>query len=315
MEDIQTHRYNPGKHLLDARVTGSVRVLVVGADGLLGSNVLAETLSRGWSAAGTYHTDEPDLDAPLFELDVRDEADVGGVLDRVTPDAVVNCAAMTGVDACEEHPDRAHETNAAAPGTLVTAAGQRDVEFVHVSTDYVFDGTARRPYSEIDEPNPRQVYGRTKLAGDRAVLRAKAPSLVGRLSFVYGVHRSTGELAGFPAWVRDRLDAGDTTPLFTDQHVSPTRARGAARTLLDLLAADEHGLFNIASRVCVTPHAFGHAVARRLEQPADPIARGSLADIDRTATRPAYTCLSTDRVAAALGREQPALGTDLDAIL
>lgn len=300
-----------------------MHALVLGANGLLGSNLIDAAASRGWTVAGTYHTDAPDFevagfDPELFEFDLRDATEFGAILDRATPDVVFNCAAMTDVDGCERDPERAHEINAEAPGELAARTADRDARFVHVSTDYVFDGTARTPYTESDDANPVQKYGESKLAGERAVQRAvqradEAP-LLARLSFVYGIHRVTGALTGFPAWVRDRLTAGEDVPLFADQHVSPTRAGHAAATLLDLAVADEEGLFNVASRACVTPYEFGASVARRLGASADLLAESSLEDVDRPATRPRYTCLSVERIERVLGREQPSLEADVDAL-
>lgn len=291
-----------------------MNVLVLGANGLLGSNVLAAALARGWTAAGTYHTTDPDFETTLVEFDIRETDAFSTVLDRTTPEVVINCAAMTDVDSCEQNAKQAHEINATAPGALAEIAAERDIAFVHVSTDYVFDGTARTPYPESADTNPVQVYGESKWAGERAVVEAHDRALVTRLSFVYGRHRSTGSLVGFPGWVRERLLAEERTPLFTDQHVSPTRAGQAATTLLDLVEASEQGLFNVASSSCVTPYQFGQTIAQRLSTSAETLTAGSLEQVDRPATRPRYTCLDTDRVAQALGREQPSLETDLDAL-
>jgi dTDP-4-dehydrorhamnose reductase len=292
-----------------------MRALVLGANGLLGSNVVADALARGWPVAGTYHTDEPALDADLFAFDLGETAQFPAILDRTDPEVVLNCAAMTDVDGCEDHPEYAHEINAAAPGELAAEAAERGVGFVHVSTDYVFDGTAETPYTEATETNPLQVYGESKLAGEGAVELAHDAALLARLSFVYGVHRSTGALTGFPAWVYDRLTAGEEVPLFTDQRITPTRAGQAATTLLDLVVAGERGLFNVASRSCVTPCDLGRVLARRLDAPADLLVESSLESVDRPAPRPRYTCLSTERVARVLGRDQPALEADIEAAL
>jgi len=121
-------------------------------------------------------------------------------------------------------------------------------------------------------------------------------------------------LEGFPAWVRDRLTAGEPTPLFTDQHVTPTRAGEAAETILDLLPADANGTVHVAARSCVTPYDVGTAVRERLGADPSLIESGSMADVDRPADRPSNTCLEVDRVQRLLGRAQPTLAVDLDEI-
>lgn len=290
-------------------------VLVLGASGLLGSNVVAATRDRNEAAVGTYYSREPALgDTMCVELDIRDADDVAALLDEHEPDHVVNCAALTDVDACERRFDDSCAVNADAPGAIAELCANRSVAFTHVSTDYVFDGEAETPYAEDDPTNPVQVYGEMKLAGERAVRDAHPDPTVVRLSFVYGVHRGRGELTGFPAWVRDRLQAGEPTPLFTDQRVTPTRAGQAAETLLALHDHGATGTYHVASRSCATPHAFGQRIRDRLG--ADPalVEVGSMADIDRPARRPAYTCLDVSRVEGVLDRAQPTLDADLDAI-
>ncbi|GAB3411336.1 dTDP-4-dehydrorhamnose reductase [Haloparvum alkalitolerans] len=288
-----------------------MRLLVVGANGLLGSNVVYTGIQRDWTVAGTYHSTRPEFEIPQTQFDLTDSETFDEVLETHDPDLVVNCAAMTDVDGCEKNPDRADVINGDAPGALASQCAANDVEFVHVSTDYIFDGTARDPYCEGDMPNPVQVYGDSKLAGERAVQEADGDHLIARLSFVWGVHRSSGELNGFPAWVRDRLASSDTVPLFTDQWVTPTRAGQAAATLLDLVDSDATGLYHVACRSCVTPHEFGEVLAGQLESDASLLKERSTDDVNRDATRPTYTCLDVSTVESRLGRPQPTLEADV----
>jgi dTDP-4-dehydrorhamnose reductase len=297
-----------------------MRLLVVGTNGLLGSNVVAEALARDWECFGTYHSAEPGFEIPLSELDIRDSEQFASLLDSHNVDAACNCAAMTDVDGCEENVEQAHAVNGRAPGELARACADRNIGFCHISTDYVFDGHASGRYDESAETNPVQRYGESKLAGERTVLKVHDTPLLARLSFVYGTHGATGTLTGFPAWVTERLRDGETTPLFTDQTVTPSRAGQAAETLLDLLAAGTTGTFHVASQSCVTPFEFGDEIRNRLDAsgsddvPAELLREGTRSAVDRPATRPAHTCLDVGRVETALGREQPALAADLAAI-
>ena len=295
-----------------------MRLLVLGANGLLGSNAVADALARGWECAGTYHSTAPTFETPLHELDVRDSERFATILDTHDFEAVLNCAAMTDVDGCEENPEQARAINGQAPGELASACADRELAFCHVSTDYVFDGRTERRYDESAATNPRQVYGESKLAGERTVKQAHDAPVLARLSFVYGTHGSTGALTGFPAWVSNRLRDGETTPLFTDQHVTPSRAGQAAETLLDLLAAEATGTFHVTGRSCITPFEFGEQVRKRLtdsvDVPAELLTEGSQSAVDRPAMRPAHTCLDVGRVERTLGREQPTLAADLDSI-
>ena len=291
-----------------------MRTLVVGANGLLGSNVVVEAVERGWETRGTVRSADASAPVPCSRLDLRDADRAADLLDEHAPDVVVNCAAMTDVDACERAPERARAVNGQAPGDLAVACADRSIGFVHVSTDYVFDGRAERPYREDDDPNPVQAYGESKLAGERAVRASDAESLVVRLSFVYGTHGFTDRLTGFPAWVRDRLAAGESVPLFADQRVTPSRAGGTAATLLDLVDRGARGTYHVASRSCLTPLAFGRLLADRMAASPTLLEEGSLADVERAATRPRYSCLDVSRLESTLGRRQPTAEADLAAM-
>ncbi|MCU4974971.1 dTDP-4-dehydrorhamnose reductase [Halobacteria archaeon AArc-m2/3/4] len=285
-------------------------VLVIGANGLVGSALVQTCLDRRREVIGTYHTTRPDFEIELFELDLRDDDRIREIVEEVAPDAVVNCAAYTDVDDCERNPELAHAVNTEGPRLLAETCAERGVAFVHLSTDYIFDGEADKPYTEDDEPNPLQVYGETKLAGERFVLEAAPEALVCRLSFVWGRHGATGELEGFPAWVLGRARDGDSVPLFTDQKVTPTRAGDVAEVVLDLLAREAEGVFHVASRDCVTPYEFGTAVLEEAQPSATGLLeKSSLEDVERAAPRPADTCLSTRRVAKKLDRDRATVET------
>lgn len=292
-----------------------MRLLVVGANGLLGSNVVAAGLERDWVVCGTYHTDPAGFAIDQAQLDLQHADRVRDVCSRYGPDLIVNCAALTDVDACETQPAQAHTINAEAPGVLAACAARLGAGLVHVSTDYVFDGTARHPYGEAATPNPVQVYGRTKLAGERAVRAAHDAPLIPRLSFVYGIHRSTGRVTGFPAWVADQLEEGRETPLFTDQYVTPTRAGFAAECILELSVAGVEGLLNVACRGCATPYGIGERIADAQGYDSVLLTRSELAAVERPAARPAYSCLATERLRAESDQAVPDLASELALVL
>ena len=152
-----------------------MRVLVTGARGQVGSEMLR--LARNdFQVVGLDRND----------LDIADAEQVGHRLDEYAPDMLVNCAAYTAVDAAEDEPDAAHRVNAEAVGILGRACRDRGIGIVHLSTDYVFDGTKDRPYVEGDDPNPLNVYGATKLAGEELLRAATDRHLILRVSWVFG---------------------------------------------------------------------------------------------------------------------------------
>ncbi|MFC4990219.1 SDR family oxidoreductase [Saliphagus infecundisoli] len=291
-----------------------MNVLVLGANGLVGSNVVGTALDRKYSVAGTYHSTSPDFPVSLYQHDIRDADEFEAILAETNAEVVINCAAMTDVDGCEQEPDIAHEINEVAPGRLASMCADRDVTFVHLSTDYVFDGTDTEPYDEDASVNPIQEYGRSKLEGERAVEESSVDGFIARLSFVYGVHGATNDLTGFPAWVRDQLSTNSAVPLFTDQFVTPSRAGQVATTLFDLIESEARETVHIASRSCVTPFEFGSRICDVAAGDSTLLRESSMDDLEREAPRPTNTCLDVSTVESALGRSQPTLTEDLQAI-
>jgi dTDP-4-dehydrorhamnose reductase len=139
--------------------------------------------------------------------------------------------------------------------------------------------------------------------------------LIARLSFVYGRHRSTEALTGFPAWVDQRLANGRETSLFTDQHVTPTRAGFAADLLLMPAYQRTDGVLNIACRSCVTPHEMGRIIAKEQGHDEQLLSQSRLRTLDRPAERPKYSCLATERLAELLEQPVPDIASELPLVL
>ncbi|RAW44725.1 dTDP-4-dehydrorhamnose reductase [Halorubrum sp. 48-1-W] len=292
-----------------------MRVLVVGANGLLGGNVTSVALDRSGTVAAAYHSEDPGFDCPSHQIDITSSTEVDDLVDELEPDAIVNCAAMTDVDGCETDPKRAYAVNADGAEHVARAADRVDAAFVHTSTDYVFDGEETAPYSEEAKPAPEQVYGESKLAGERRVREVHPDPLIARLSFVYGRSLPDGSISGFPSWVLERARKGGEIPLFTDQRVSPSYAKTTAKSLLDLLESGHGGTFNVASRSCVTPYEFGELIVEEAGFEDAALAESSMDDIDRDAERPRYTCLDTTAIEETLDRPQATLEEDLADLL
>lgn len=204
-----------------------MKVLVTGAGGQLGRELLE-----------VFDAEVVGLDSG--ELDIADAEAVGGALSEHAPDVVVNAAAYTRVDAAEAEPDAAWAVNAAGPWHLALACRRRDAALVHVSTDYVFDGTSDRPYTEFDAPNPLSVYGRTKHAGEELVREGLARHWIVRTSWVQGRHGNN--------FVKTMLRLGrerDALSVVADQWGSPTVARDLAVAIAEIVAlAPPYGTYH-----------------------------------------------------------------------
>jgi dTDP-4-dehydrorhamnose reductase len=255
-----------------------MRVLVTGAGGQLGADLLRVPPGRHEVVGLTR-----------AELDVTDPAAVEKAVVEVRPDVVVNAAAYTAVDAAETQEPVAAAINAEAPANLARVCALYDTGLVHVSTDYVFAGDAGTPY-EVDAPTgPTSAYGRTKLAGERAV-RTLLPerSWVVRTAWVYG---QTG--GNFVKTMARLAGVGDTLDVVEDQRGSPTWSRDLAAGLLALAAArPAPGIYHATNAGETTWYGLARAVFEEIGADPERVRPTTTASFPRPAPRPAYSVLS-----------------------
>jgi dTDP-4-dehydrorhamnose reductase len=252
-----------------------MRLLVTGAGGQLGLDLV--------DAARAAGDDVVAADRAL--LDVADRDAVARVVSEVRPDAIVNCAAWTEVDACETDPERAMRDNADAVRWLREASDAVGAHLVQLSTDYVFDGTLERPYVETDAPNPRSVYGRSKLAGERA---AGDGATVVRTSWVSGY--GGGNMVKTVLRVSE---GGGPLSFVDDQRGCPTFTADLAPLVHRLATERRPGIFHATNQGSVSWYEFVRdivAAAGRDPEMVRPITSSEL-DPPRPAPRPANSVL------------------------
>jgi dTDP-4-dehydrorhamnose reductase len=256
-----------------------MRLLVTGAGGMLGAVVADVARARGHEVVAR----------PRAELDVTDVAAVQRAVAHAGPDAVVHCAAWTDVDGAEAHEAQATGVNGAGAGHVASAAALTGARIVHVSTDYVFDGRKSSGYVEGDEPGPLSAYGRSKLAGERAVAAAAEDHAIVRTAWLFGAGgRNFVDTVLGLAQDRDELRVVD------DQVGSPTWVGHLAPALVDLAEAGGRGIFHVAAAGRCSWHGLAaEAFARaRLDCRAVPT---TSADFPRPAPRPAFSVLRSTR--------------------
>ncbi|MCW3020354.1 MAG: dTDP-4-dehydrorhamnose reductase [Solirubrobacterales bacterium] len=263
-----------------------MRVLVAGAAGMLGLDVLRAGERAGHELVG--------MDLP--ELDITDAAAVQDALERVQPDAVLNCAAWTDVDGAETHVDQAHAVNAHGTGNLARGAAVAGVPLVHVSTDYVFSGEAcvdasgaPRAYVESDRTGPRSVYGQSKLAGEQQVLAASPAHTVVRSAWLFGIGGRN-----FAETMLKLADERDAVQVVTDQVGCPTWTGHLAPALLGLIERDVSGIVHLAGAGRVSWNGFAAEIFRQAEVDCR-VEAAVTADMQRPAPRPAWSVLESQR--------------------
>ena len=283
-----------------------MRALVFGATGQVARELARTAANHGVDAVFLGRT----------AADLADPGTCARAIHAALADVVVNAAAYTAVDRAEDEPELARLVNAEAPRVMAAAAAAKGVPFLHVSTDYVFDGAPGRPWREEDPTGPLGAYGASKLAGERAVAAAGGDSVILRTAWVFSSHGQN--------FVRTMLRVGrgmPELPVVADQHGGPTPAAAIAGALWTIATAWHHGLgkpgiFHFAGAPATTWADFAEAIFARSgwgERPRVlPIAT---AEYPTKAVRPANSVLDCTAVAEAYGIAQPDWRAGLDAVI
>lgn len=272
-----------------------MRIAVVGAGGQLGAAVVHEC-----STASPTHEVVPFTRA---QLDVTDDGAIAAALESAGFEAIINCSGFNDVDAAEDRPVEALQTNAFAVRTLARVAESAGAAFVHYGTDFVFDGAAAQPYTEEDRPSPRSVYAASKMLGEWFALEAP-------LGYVLRVESLFGRTPGGPspkgsvAAILNGLLGGSSPRVFEDRTVSPTYIPDAARAtrlLLEINAAP--GLYHCVNSGSCTWLEFALELAKQLD--VEPrVSRVRMSDVPLKAQRPQFCALANGKLRAA-GIEMP----------
>lgn len=259
-----------------------VKLLVTGGAGAMGRTLAARGVERGHAVTAIARA----------ALEIGDAARVAAVLAEVAPDAVINAAAYTQVDRAEQEREAAFAANGIGAGVIARVCAERRVPMVHISTDYVFDGTATRPYREEDPVAPLSVYGESKAEGERLVLAAGACCVRTSWVFARGANAFVQKIAA-------RLAAPGGLTVFADRQGSPTWAGDLADALLDLAERGAPaGLWHYAGEPATTWHGLACAIAEVLGEDPARIAPVPGFDAPGGARRPPYSVLDTSKLAA-----------------
>ncbi len=257
-----------------------MRLLVTGAAGMLGQDLVRVAEAAGHDTRGVAREDVDITDLRAVEVALRD----------AQPDVVINCAGWTDVDGAEASSEQAHRANAEGAGNVATAAASVGAWIVQISTDYVFDGSKRSPYVESDPPSPLSSYGSSKLAGEREVAaRCRDMHTIVRTSWLFGTGRC------FPATIMRLAAERDELTIVDDQVGCPTFTGHLAEALVELI--DAHalplGVVHMAAGGSCSWYEFAREVLASAGVRCE-LRPGDSTDLARPATRPAYSVLATE---------------------
>jgi dTDP-4-dehydrorhamnose reductase len=225
------------------------RVLITGGGGQLASDL--EALLQGGAEV---------LAPPRASLDVTDDSAVATVFEDFGPTAVFNCAAFHNVEVCEREEDQAFAVNARAVKRLASRSAAAGAQFVHLSTNYVFDGSAAEAYDENDLPNPRSIYAISKLAGEHAALAYAPGALVVRTAGLYGLNGSASKGGNFVTRMIARAREQGSLKVVADQLLTPTFTADLAAGILAAVDAKVTGMLHVTNSGATSWHGFTEAI-------------------------------------------------------
>ena len=260
------------------------KVAILGGGGLLAYSV-KKTFGKKYDIFSFSH----------YELDIANK-DNYYLLDDY--DIIINTAAFKDVDRCESERDKAFKVNAEAPGELARYCRKKNKLLVHISTDYVFDGEKDGKYAEEEEANPVNIYGKSKLEGEKRIISEMDNFLIIRVAWLFG----KGKLNFVDQLIRQLLN-DEIVKLVCDKWGNPTFTTTVSEAIMKLIEAGKTGIFNIVNGGCTTRYDMGIYIKDLLDVKSGRIIPVSKEEIKSIAVRPTYTCLSTKKYTAVTGEK------------
>ncbi|MEN3038091.1 MAG: dTDP-4-dehydrorhamnose reductase [Candidatus Kryptonium sp.] len=279
-----------------------MKVMITGCHGLLGQTVLKMFLkSTDSEILATAKEPRTFLDFGGFDytmLDITSRNDVKNLVVYFRPDVIINTAAYTNVDGCEQNRELAWKVNVEGVRNLVHSARRVDAKLIHISTDYIFDGK-NGPYAEDAIPNPINYYGRTKLASENEIKIGGIRFAILRTNVLYGVGKNVK--SNFALWLYQKLSNGEKIKVVTDQVGNPTYVDDLAFAILKVTEFDKEGIYNVGGRDFVDRYTFAIKLAEIFEFDKELITPVKTSELNQIAPRPLRSGLITLKAESELG--------------
>jgi dTDP-4-dehydrorhamnose reductase len=278
------------------------RILICGSNGLLGQRLALMLSSQTeYEVLNTSRQRSFIFDHRLFDytqLDITKKGDVKSLVSSFHPTTIINAAAAADVDWCEQHREDAWKINVVGVENLIEATRKVGARLIHISTDYIFDGT-HGPYSEDDKPNPISYYGKSKLASENAVRIAEIPHTILRTIALYG--NGIGVRDSFPTWVIKNLRGGKVVRCSEDQISNPTHVNDIAFAAVKGFELNRDGIYHICGSERVSRYQFAVRTAELFGLDPGLIQAVKSADLNQIAPRPPVTGFVTLKAQTELG--------------
>lgn len=277
-----------------------MKILVTGSNGLLGQKLIKLCQERGIEVIATSRGESRfDLVSPYFPMDITRLAEVNEVVEITRPDVIINTAAMTIVDQCEDEKEDCIRINVDAVQNLVKVCSSQKIFLLHLSTDFIFDGTFG-PLDEEAVPNPVNFYGETKLESEQIIQSGSMDWAIVRTILVYGVVPKMSR-SNIILWVKSKLEKGEKIQVVDDQTRTPTLAEDLAEGCLLIASRKKQGIWNISGKDLLTPYQMAVKTAEYFGLDANLIEKTDSTKFRQRAARPLRTGFKLDKAIKELG--------------
>jgi len=279
------------------------KILITGSNGLLGQKLIGLIKKNGndFLATSSGKNKNPILDKTknYHSLDIRNRKEVLEMVEKYQPDFIINTAAMTQVDDCENRMDDCYSTNVSAVENMIDACLETNSKLIHLSTDFVFDGE-EGPYKESDIPNPISYYGWSKNEAEKIIQGSGVSHAIARTILVYGIVQNMSR-SNIVLWVKDSLEKGKTINVVNDQWRTPTLAEDLAEGCLLLITKNADGIYHLSGEEMMTPFQIALRTADYFKLDKDLIRETDGSQFTQVAKRPPKTGFEISKAKTELG--------------
>lgn len=280
------------------------KILVVGANGFVGRQVLQTLEKSSYELYATSHHEDinPDGNHHFVQCDLSSVEETDKLLNNIQPHIIINAAALSAVDFCEEHQDMAQRINVGAVKQMAQYCKVTKNRLIHISTDFVFDGKTDQLYNEDDEKNPVNFYGQTKSDSEDLIMEMCKSYAIVRVVVVYGTPLP-GQHSNIVLLVKNRLEAGEPVRVVNDQYRTPTYVGDIVKGIVSLLESDQNGIFHLCGKDYMSIADIAFKVAAHFGLDSSLIEPVSTAQMKEKTPRPQYSGLSIKKAQEVLNYE------------